>query len=96
MYFVLTGLAITALLFGEWGGGGGPISSMSILVKIWSSCTTMDALYIYVCSVNLVLVTYILNLYLTFSIPDVGWEDDIITNYNAVLSLQIKISTCQH
>ena len=43
----------------------------------------------YVCLVNLVLVKYILNLYLTFSIPDVGWEDDIITNYNAVLSLQM-------
>ena len=43
----------------------------------------------YVCLVNLVLVKYILNLYLTFYIPDVGWEDDIITNYNAVLSLQM-------
>ena len=43
----------------------------------------------YVCSVNLVLVNYILNLYLTFSIPDVGWGDDFLTNYNAVLSLQM-------
>ena len=31
-------------------------------------------------------VKYILNLYLIFSIP-VGWKDNIVTNYNAVLSL---------
>ena len=39
---------------------------------------------------DLLLVKYILNLYLTFSIPDVGWEDYIVTNYNAVLSLMNK------